>query len=384
MANLQVSPKSFLFMLEISNDRNQFQRPARQVRDVIEECTGESGMIAFEDQSDWCTGWLPIGHPNCTMDMKEFNYTKAGDINATSIDAGIRAYSGGGYILELRGYIDNLESKLKLLKEIKWVDNRTRSLILEFAVYNAQVNIYTTVTCVAEMIGGGVRPWYRIDSFRLTNANLVVTTAEILFAVSTFYYIVNLLAVLKKEGSKEFCANKWNLVDCGTVALSLLLLALYIVRLFVVQSMLQLIELTRGNSYIRLTIPATINTYYEYVLSFTVFTSTLKFSKLISFHKAFMQISATIRLCFIGLSTFFVEFSIVFGAFSGFFFFVLKNHLENFRDFSHTLQNTLAMSIGKFNFGALRAADEMAAWIFFVFSSKLWLKSVIFKTILTQ
>lgn len=31
----------------------------------------------------------------------------------------------------------------------------------------------------------------------------------------------------------------------------------------------------------------------------------------------------------------------------------------------------MAMSIGKFNFGALRAADEMAAWIFFVFSSKL-------------
>ena len=127
---------------------------------------------------------------------------------------------------------------------------------------------------------------------------------------------------------------------------------------------------TRGNSYIRLTIPAMINTYYEYVLSFTVFTSTVKFSKLISFHKAFMQITATIRLCFIGLSTFGVEFSIVFGAFSGFFFFVLKNHMQNFRDFSRTVQNTLAMSIGKFNFGALRAADEMAAWIFFVFSSK--------------
>ena len=85
-----------------------------------------------------------------------------------------------------------------------------------------------------------------------------------------------------------------------------------------------------------------------------------------------MQISATIRLCFVGLSTFFVEFSIVFCAFSAFFFFVLKNDLENFRDFIRTLENTLAMSIGKFNFGALRAADEMAAWIFFVFSSKFF------------
>jgi hypothetical protein len=127
---------------------------------------------------------------------------------------------------------------------------------------------------------------------------------------------------------------------------------------------------TGGNTYIRLTYPALINQYYEYVMAFTVFTSTIKFSRLISFHKAFMQISATIRLCFIGLSSFFVEFSIVFCAFSAFFYFVLQNDLENFKDFPRTLENTLAMSIGKFNFGALRAADEMAAWIFFAFSSK--------------
>ena len=115
---------------------------------------------------------------------------------------------------------------------------------------------------------------------------------------------------------------------------------------------------------------ASFNSLYQTVLSITVFTSTLKFCKMLSFHKAFMQISATIKLCFSGLSTFVVEFLIVFCAFCSFFFFVLKNDLENFRDFIRTFENTLAMSIGKFNFGALRAADTLAAWIFFVFSSK--------------
>ena len=70
------------------------------------------------------------------------------------------------------------------------------------------------------------------------------------------------------------------------------------------------------------------------------------------------------------MSTFIIEFTIVFGAFCSFFYFVLKNDLENFRDFIRTVENTMAMSIGKFNFGALRSADEMAAWIFFVFSSE--------------
>ncbi len=112
----------------------------------------------------------------------------------------------------------------------------------------------------------------------------------------------------------------------------------------------------------------TLNIYYNYLLSMTVFTSTAKFSRLLSFQRAFMQISATIKLCFQGLSTFFVEFALVFGGFSAFFYFILRTHLENFRDFIRTLENTMAMSIGKFNFGALRAADVLAAWVFFVFS----------------
>ncbi len=153
-----------------------------------------------------------------------------------------------------------------------------------------------------------------------------------------------------------------------TVALSILAIGLYVARMYIVLEMKKTISLTRGNKYIRLTIPSLVNKFYEYVMAFTVFFSTIKFSKLISFHKAFMQISATIKLCFAGLSTFAVEFSLVFGGFSAFFFFALKNDLEGFRDFPRTLENTLAMSIGKFNFGALRAADEMAAWIFFLFS----------------
>ena len=36
----------------------------------------------------------------------------------------------------------------------------------------------------------------------------------------------------------------------------------------------------------------------------------------------------------------------------------------------HTVQNTLAMAIGKFNFASLKEASEFAAWIFFAFSSK--------------
>lgn len=51
----------------------------------------------------------------------------------------------------------------------------------------------------------------------------------------------------------------------------------------------------------RMSHAALVNEYYEYVVAFTVFTSTLKLCRLLSFQRAFMQIAATIRLCYIGL-----------------------------------------------------------------------------------
>ena len=56
-------------------------------------------------------------------------------------------------------------------------------------------------------------------------------------------------------------------------------------NIFQVMEFAKTIEETRGNRYIRLTFISLIANAYESVIAFTVFFSTLKFSKLISFHK---------------------------------------------------------------------------------------------------
>lgn len=344
--------------------------PSKVIRDTIEKCTGDGGLTT-EDERDWCLGWVPSTSDNCTK-SEEFEYTDSTELQSASHAAAIRTYGGGGYILRLTGFIEELNSKIETLKTENWVDNRTRALIVEFSVYNAQVNMFGIVTCIAEFVGGGISPDYRIDVIRLFTQTegfgYVVQAAEILFVCSIFYYIINIITAIRKEGCSNFFNNAWNIADVVTVTLSLFALTLYVAKKVVVIQMTKEFGETRGNKYIRLTYASLLNQYYEYLVSMTVFTSTIKFSKLLSFQKAFMQIGATIKLCFQGLATFIVEFSIVFGAFCSFFYFVLKNNLENFRDFVRTVENTMAMSIGKFNFAALRAADEMAAWIFFVFS----------------
>ena len=76
--------------------------------------------------------------PNCTQ-ADEFEYKTPEDSESSPVSAGINSYGGGGYVLKLKGYITKMEQNIDTLKRENWVDNRTRSLILEFSVYNAQV-----------------------------------------------------------------------------------------------------------------------------------------------------------------------------------------------------------------------------------------------------
>ena len=112
-------------------------RVDKVIRDNVEKCTGNGGM-ATEDYRKWCLGWVPTTSDNCT-EMAEYDYTTATELKSTSRAATLRTYGGGGYILRLTGFIEDLEEKINLLKHNNWVDNRTRALIVEFSVYNAQV-----------------------------------------------------------------------------------------------------------------------------------------------------------------------------------------------------------------------------------------------------
>ena len=100
-----------------------------------------------------------------------------------------------------------------------------------------QVNLFSTIKCVAQFVGGGIIPWYRIESFALfTQANfagIMVQISQVLFGVTTFYYTINLISAYKKEGSQAFWANKWNWADIMTVLLSIFASTLYLLLTFV-------------------------------------------------------------------------------------------------------------------------------------------------------
>ena len=91
----------------------------------------------------------------------------ASELESTAIQAGVRTYGGGGYVLRLTGYIQDLKDRITLLQEENWVDNRTRALIVEFSVYNAQarkMNLISgsrtkSLSPVQEVMGSSLSVW---------------------------------------------------------------------------------------------------------------------------------------------------------------------------------------------------------------------------------
>ena len=117
--------------------------------------------------STYCLNWWPLKHEECKR-MAEFEYTTEAQREAKATKGDFGYYTGGGYLLKLKGNIAELKERIETLQTNNWIDNRTRALITEFSVYNAQVNMFGVVKIVAELIGGGVLPYYRVDVISLT------------------------------------------------------------------------------------------------------------------------------------------------------------------------------------------------------------------------
>jgi polycystin 1L2 len=74
------------------------------------------------------------------------------------------SYSGNGYVYEFRGRLIDLQSNLSELHQLEWIDNQTRAVIIQFSLYNPNVELFTGVTFLMEFLStGGISPSARVE-----------------------------------------------------------------------------------------------------------------------------------------------------------------------------------------------------------------------------
>jgi hypothetical protein len=68
-----------------------------------------------------------------------FSYTDSSELDGYPYWGQLAVYSGGGYVVPLKGDKEELIDFLTRLETQDWIDRYTRAVFVEFTTYNAQV-----------------------------------------------------------------------------------------------------------------------------------------------------------------------------------------------------------------------------------------------------
>ena len=75
-------------------------------------------------------------------------------------------YGSGGYVYEFRGRLIDLQSNLSQLHELEWIDSQTRAVIIQFNLYNPNVELFTSITLLTEFLStSGLYPQSHFEPF---------------------------------------------------------------------------------------------------------------------------------------------------------------------------------------------------------------------------
>ena len=95
-------------------------------------------------------------------------YVEAEEIDGATFWGESAFYPGGGFLVRLEGNKDDTMKKIRDLKNEKFIDQYTRAIFHEFAVYNPTYNLFAVVTMVAEFrASSGVFAYYYCEPLRL-------------------------------------------------------------------------------------------------------------------------------------------------------------------------------------------------------------------------
>ena len=231
-----------------------------------------------------------------------------------------------------------------------WVDRQTRTVILEFAAFNVNLNLLSIATYFFEVIAtGAAYTTRRVDTLELysteSGALMFYLICQFLFMAMVLYYLIMMLVHLYRQ-RLGFFKSVWNMVDFFMIIFSVLSVAFYMIRS---KTVLKSIKAIQANPYEIVHFHAALDWFnWENVaISFAIFMVTLKLLNLIRFNPYVIYLFSSFRQSFGYQLSFVGIFLITFNAFviSGMRFF--GGTVEDYSSYLHAVISQFEFILGK-------------------------------------
>ena len=333
---------------------------APAIQNLTMECANKANVVD-EDTADYCNAWeenteLTEELPSCKM--PEFRYSSAEKLDGLVISAGLDYYGGGGYVINIKGANKGIRANLIRLQHEKWIDNQTRAVILEFASYNVNVNLFVVASIAAEWLpGGGIRPWSRIDPIRLitplTKSGVFIYACKVLFALFLCYFILREIKEVAEQKLQYWCSY-WSYLEWFIILTSISAIGFYAYKYILTIQVLETFNRTFGNGYMKLQQVALIDEFYGYHLGLLIFAANIKLLKILEFNHKMSLLIYTLSRCWGDLSSFLGLFFLAFFSFVQMFYLILYSDLDDFKSPTRALNTCFTMMLNKFKFGTIK------------------------------
>lgn len=326
-----------------------------------------------EEKRHHCVSWLPRnstcpGAENSFLTKDAYKYKSAEELHSMPFAGGYDVYGGGGYVQDFPNNRDSVNTILNEIKTHRWMDRRTRALLIEFSLYNSNIKLIAFSTFAVEFTDtGNVLAYTFTQSFRPTLLTDATGAFSILFY---FIYIIALIIATVKIIGKfrdqecDFFKAAWNVIDLITVVLSYAAIAVWIVKYIQTSRALKRYYNDKSGflSFVQIVFWDNV---FNSIVGIIVFTATLRILKALGYNKRCAELVTVVKHAAPQLFSFFVVFGL------GFFGFVILGHLlfgssmfdyHNMLTASGSLANTL---IGRNSLDKMVAAAPSFAQVYF-------------------
>ncbi|GMS91771.1 hypothetical protein PENTCL1PPCAC_13946, partial [Pristionchus entomophagus] len=173
---------------------------------------------SYEKAKEDRTSFNPPGF----SDLPAFTYSTAEDLENDELWSALATYGGGGFVQYLsETNKDKSLAKIGFLKANRWIDRGTRLVVIDFAIYNGNLNLFCIIKLFFELPAtGGVLSNSQYNTMRLiryvTTFDKFVLGCEVLFVLFILFFIAEELVDIYKCRLSYF-KESWNIINLAVI-----------------------------------------------------------------------------------------------------------------------------------------------------------------------
>jgi len=325
--------------------------------------------LSNEERDSFLIAWenVTTSKGNSTLE-KAFQYQSKEELDTYTIVGNHARYPPGGYVYEFRGRISEIYSNLSALHENNWIDSQTRAVIIQFNLYNPNVQLFTSVLILTEILStGGLHIKLRFEPILFYVSSTIVLI--VLYLVLIIYFMVVEIQKLFRLKRKYF-TQFWVIIELGIIVCSWMGVALFILRTKECSRIGDIFAKTNGYAYVNLQYLTYLNDFLQFMYAYCCFFGTIKLLRLFRFNSRVYFFFDTLKLASKELLGFATMFSIVFFGYMCLFYLLFCSKFFQASSLIQTAGMLFEMTLMKFDAHELIDADAIlgpVAFSLFIF-----------------